>query len=61
MIDEKYTEISQDKIEEVERKLKSGFCDYRIRDSEFTAETFEDSGDITLIQVIGEEDIELVF
>lgn len=61
MIDENYTEITPDKINEVEKTLNSGFCDYKLKDSEFNIETFENSKDITLIQCIGEEEIELLF
>ena len=61
MIDENYTEITPDKINEVEKTLNSGFCDYKLKDSEFNIETFENSKDITLIQTVGEEEIELLF
>ncbi len=61
MIDENYTEITPDKINEVEKTLNSGFCDYKLKDCEFNIETFEKSKDITLIQTVGEEEIELLF
>ncbi len=61
MRDENFTEIEPDMIDEVEKTLKSGFCDYKLKDSAFTKESFENAQDITLIQIIGEEEIELVF
>ena len=61
MLDDNFTEISPDMIEEVEKTLKSGFCDYKIKDSQFNAKTFEKGEDIVLIQIIGDEEIELTF
>lgn len=61
MTDENFTEIEPDMIDEVEKTLKSGFCDYKLKDSAFTKESFENAENITLIQIIGEEEIELVF
>ena len=61
MVDENFTEISPDMIEEVEKTLNSGFCDYRLKDCEFNKKSFENSEPITLIQIIGEEEIELTF
>ncbi|WP_407413253.1 hypothetical protein [Methanobrevibacter sp.] len=61
MRDENFTEIEPDMIDEVEKTLKSGFCDYKLKDSTFARESFENAQDITLIQMIGEEEIELVF
>ena len=56
-----FTEISADMINEVEKTLNSGFCDYRLRDSSFNCETFKKGEDIHLIQTVGDEEIELVF
>lgn len=61
MTDENFTEIEPEMIDEVEKTLKSGFCDYKLKDSTFTRESFENAQNITLIQIIGEEEIELVF
>lgn len=61
MTDENFTEIEPEMIDEVEKTLKSGFCDYKLKDSTFTRESFENAENITLIQIIGEEEIELVF
>ena len=61
MVDENFTEITPDMIDEVDRTLNSGFCDYRLKDSKFNRKTFENSEPITLIQIIGEEEIELTF
>ncbi len=61
MTDENFTEIEQDMIDEVEKTLNSGFCDYKLKDSTFARETFENAENITLIQIIGEEEIERVF
>ena len=36
-----FTEISADMINEVEKTLNSGFCDYRLKDSSFNCETFK--------------------
>ena len=56
-----FTEISADMINEVEKTLNSGFCDYRLKDSSFNCETFKKGEDIHLIQTVGDEEIELVF
>ena len=56
-----FTEISADMINEVEKTLNSGFCDYRLKDSSFNGETFKKGEDIHLIQMVGDEEIELVF
>ena len=56
-----FTEISADMIDEVEKTLNSGFCDYKLKDSAFSRETFKNGKDIHLIQMIGDEEIELVF
>lgn len=61
MQDKNYTEITPEMIDEVEKTLKSGFCDYKLKDSEFSRKTFENENDINLIQIIGEEEIELTF
>ena len=61
MVDRNFTEIDSDMIEEVQKTLNSGFCDYKLKDCEFDKDTFEDEKDITLIQMIGEEEIELLF
>ena len=61
MLDENFTEITPDTISEVEETLSNDFCDYRLKDSEFNLKTFEDSKDITLIQIIADEEIELTF
>ena len=61
MPDDNFTEISPEMIEEVEKTLKSGFCNYKIKDSQFNAEAFEKGDDIVLIQIIGDEEIELTF
>ena len=56
-----FTEISADMINEVEKTLNSGFCDYRLKDSSFNGETFKKGEDIHLIQTVGDEEIELGF
>ena len=61
MVDRNFTEIDADMIEEVEKTLSSGFCDYKLKDCEFNKDAFEDEKNISLIQMIGEEEIELVF
>lgn len=62
MTDDNYTEIAPDTIDEVEKTLNSGFCnDYKLKNSSFDRNAFENSDDITLIQVIGDEEIELNF
>lgn len=61
MVDKDFTEIEPDMIDEVEKTLNSGFCDYKLKDCEFNRKTFEDSKTITLIQMVGEEEIELIF
>lgn len=61
MPDDNFTEISPEMIEEVEKTLKSGFCNYKIKDLQFNAEAFEKGDDIVLIQIIGDEEIELTF
>ena len=60
MIDN-FTEIDADMIDDVEKTLNSGFCDYKLKDSTFSRETFKNGEDIRLIQMVGEEEIELVF
>lgn len=62
MTDDNYTEIAPDTIDRVEKTLTSGFCnDYKLKDSSFDRKAFENADEITLIQVIGEEEIELKF
>ena len=61
MVDENYIEITPEMIEKVDETLNSGFCDYRLKDCEFKRKTFENKEIITLIQIIGEEEIELTF
>ena len=61
MVDNDFTEIEPDMIDEVENTLNSGFCDYKLKDCKFNRKTFEDSQPITLIQFVGEEEIELTF
>lgn len=56
-----FMEIKSEDIENVEKTLKSGFCDYRIKDVDFTADTFEKGLDITLLQQVADEEYELVF
>lgn len=61
MLDENYSKITIDVIEKIDETLKSGFCDYKTKDCEFNSETFEKNEDITLIQLIGDQEIELTF
>ena len=58
---ENFIEITPDTIRDVENTLSSGFCDYKLKDCSFDAEAFENGEDITLIQMIGDEEIELSF
>lgn len=54
-------EISKEDIENVEKTLKAGFCDYKLKDVDFSIESFKKASDITLIQQVGGEEYELVF
>lgn len=60
MADENFLEITPDMIDEVEKALSSGH-DYELKDSGFNKKTFEEGKDITLIQHVCEEEIELTF
>lgn len=61
MLENNFTQIDEDMIEKVEKTLNSDFCDYKLKDSKFNSETFKKGEDITLIQFVGEEEIELTF
>ena len=61
MVDKNFTEIDADVIEDVENALNLEFRNYKLKDSKFNKETFENSEDITLIQLVGDEEIELTF
>ncbi len=52
MVDNDFTEIEPDMIDDVEKTLNSGFCDYKLKDCKFNRKTFEDSQPITLIQFV---------
>lgn len=56
-----FVEITPDLIAEVERTLKSGFCDYKIKEGSFTLDNFKNNEDIVLIQSIADEEYELPF
>ena len=61
MFDDNFMEISPDLIERVSDTLESGFCDYRLKDGEFNEDAFKNGESISLIQTVGEEEIELAF
>ena len=54
-------EISKEDIEKVDKTIKSGFCDYKIKDAEFNTDTFEKGLDIVLLQSVADEEYELPF
>ena len=56
-----FIEITPDVIAEVDRTLKSGFCDYKLKEGEFSEKNFKNGEDIVLIQMIGDEEYELPF
>ena len=53
--------ISEDDILNIEKTIKSGFCDYKLKDCEFNTNTFEKGLDVTLIQSVADEEYELPF
>lgn len=56
-----YYELSEDTIAEVEKALREGFSNYKLKDSDFNVDTFKNGDDIAIIQFVGEEEIELSF
>ena len=56
-----FMEISKEDIENVENTIKSGFCDYQLKDCKFDVDTFENGGDINIIQFVADEEYELNF
>ena len=59
-MDEKnFIEVTPDLIDEVNKTLKSGFCDYKIKEGSFTKENFKNGDDIVLIQSIADDEFEL--
>ena len=61
-MDEKnFIEVTPDLIDEVNKTLKSGFCDYKLKEGEFTEENFKNGEDIVLIQSIADDEFELPF
>ena len=61
MSDTNFTPITLDFIEEINRTLKAQGANYKLKDGDLTKETFENSEDFTLIQYVGDEEIELTF
>ena len=61
MDDKIFMEISESDIENVEKTLKSGFCDYKIKDNGFNVDSFKQGLKITFLQAVGEEEYELFF
>ena len=61
MSDTNFTPITLDFIEEINRTLKAPGANYKLKDGDLTKETFENSEDFTLIQYVGDEEIELTF
>lgn len=53
--------LSKEDILNIEKTLKSGFCDYQLNDSEFNFDTFKNSSDIKLLQHVADEEYELIF
>ena len=61
-MDEKnFIEITPDVMGEVNNTLKSGFCDYKLKEGNFTEKNFKNGDDIVLIQMIADEEYELPF
>ena len=56
-----FIEITPDVMAEVEKTLKSGFCDYKLKEGSFTEKNFKNGEDIVLIQIIADEEYELPF
>ena len=56
-----FIEITPDLIAEVDRTLKSGFCDYTLKEGSFSEDNFKNNEDIVLIQSIADEEYELPF
>lgn len=56
-----FSEISKEDIENIENNIKNGFCNYKLKGCEFSTDTFKEGSDITIIQLIADEEIELVF
>lgn len=55
-----FIEITPDEIREIEEALKTS-PDYDLKDSSFSTDSFADSSDITIVQYIAGEEIELKF
>lgn len=58
---ENYYELTQDDISELEKALNDGFSYYRLKDSAFNIDAFKNEEEITIIQTVGDEEIELAF
>ena len=61
MSETNFTPITLDCIEEINNTLKGPGDDYKLKDGDLTKETFENNEDFTLIQYVGDEEIELTF
>ena len=61
MSETNFTPITLDFIEEINNTLKGPGADYKLKDGDLTKETFENNEDFTLIQYVGDEEIELTF
>ena len=57
---QEYVEISKKDIEDIENTINSGFSHYRLN-SEFNVDSFKKVEDVTIVQIIGDEEYELPF
>lgn len=61
MDDKNFIEITPDVMADVDKALRSGFCDYKLKEGSFSEDNFKQNTDIILIQLIADEEYELPF
>ena len=61
VMSQEYMEISKEDIENIQNAIKSGFSNYKFKDSDFSEDTFKNGDDIVLIQLVADNEYELPF
>lgn len=57
---QEYVEISKEEIESIENTINSGFSHYKLN-SEFNVDSFKKAEDVSIIQIVADEEYELPF
>ena len=61
VMSQEYMEISKEDIENIQNAIKSGFSNYKFKDSDFSEDSFKNGDDIVLIQLVADNEYELPF